>query len=367
MDRKTNIIKVISLGMVLTGIFAFKNTPPVQNHHYVGAAGDNFLMYNGKKYLPGDTVYGYKNYIKMVVGDKDAPLLLGVPHDGQEKGDPEIPESGKTGRDINTLPFATAISNAFIKDTHKKPWMVINSLGRKRMDPNTFPEQVDARYTNEDAKKAWESYHEMMLTARTAIAEAQKSGKGALFVDIHGHAHTYAAPMPYLTVGGKLLSSKFIDQTEIGYGLSAEALRMDDAYLDQLADSSTIYAIAKANPGKKFSSLIRGDESFGGLLEAEKVHAVPGNDLKAPEKNDELFGEGKSGYRPYFNGGFLVRKYGSAAKGKTTVGFNDNVSALQIETPGITVRNNDAVIAIAAPRFERAILKYLKIWYGYKF
>ncbi|MCD0490104.1 hypothetical protein LPB86_17825 [Pedobacter sp. MC2016-14] len=367
MNHKTNIAKIIGLGMILTGIFAFKTNITKTDRNQVLSVDDNFLMYNGKKYLPGDTVYGYKNYIKLVVGDKDAPLLLGVPHDGQVKGDPEIPETGKTGRDINTLPFATAISDAFRKDTRKRPWMVINTLGRKRMDPNTFPDEVDERYTNEDAKKSWLSYHEMMLTARTAMANAQKTGKGALFVDVHGHAHTYAAPMPYISVSGKLLSSKFIDQTEIGYGLTAEALRKDDAYLDQLADSSTIYAIAKANPDKKFSALIRGNESFGGLLEAEKVHAVPGNDLKMPEKNEDLFGDAKSGYRPYFNGGFLTRKYGSAAKGKTIIGFNDNISALQIETPGITVRNNDAVISISAPRFERAIVKYLKIWYGYKF
>lgn len=360
MDNKS---KLINIGLVIVAgiILSFKSNQTKPGQAAV-LEEDNLFMYKGKKYLPGDTVYGYKNYVKLVVGDKDAPLLLGVPHDGQAVGNPEIPETGKTGRDINTLPFATAISDAFRKDTRKHPWMVINTIGRKRMDPNTFPEELDARYGIE-ARSTYDSYHELLLTARTAIAAAQKNGKGALYVDVHGHAHTYKSPMPYIAVTGKQLVSKFIDQTEIGYGLRTEALRMKDAYLDRLADSSSIYSIAKANPGKSFSALLRGNQSFGGLLEAEKVHAVPGNDLKAPEMNEELF---EKGFRPYFNGGFCTRKYGTTAKGKTTIGFDDNVSALQIETPGITVRNNASVIAIAAPRFERAIVKYLNIWYGYK-
>ncbi len=71
---------------------------------------EKLFTYDGKVYKPGDTVYGFKQYVKLVVGDDDSPLLLGVPHDGNLAGDPEIPEIGNTGRDINTLPLALEIA-----------------------------------------------------------------------------------------------------------------------------------------------------------------------------------------------------------------------------------------------------------------
>src|SRR5690606_15136383 len=78
------------------------------------------FTYEGKQYKPGDTVYGYKNYIKLVVGDNDAPLFFGVPHDGIATGNPEIPETGTTGRDVNTLPLATKIAERFKAVTQKR-------------------------------------------------------------------------------------------------------------------------------------------------------------------------------------------------------------------------------------------------------
>lgn len=330
---------------------------------------EKFFAYEGRSYKPGDTVYGYKQYVKLVVGDDDAPLLLGVPHDGTSVGSPEIPESGTTGRDINTLPLALKIEYYFYRSTKKKSWMVINTIGRKRVDPNTFLNEVDKRYVNEDARETYNSYHSLLRAARERMAVFQKNGKGALFLDIHGQAHTYQNPQPYVSVQGKLLSSKFIDQTELGYGLSNYAISQPDAYLDRLADSSSIAAIAKLHPNVPFSELIRGPYSFGGLLEAENVVAVPGSKIKTLEPEAELFGveaNGAAKKRPYFNGGFCIRKYGTVVLGSTK-GYLDNISAIQAETPGITVRNNPAIIEISADRFSRALVNYLNKWYGYNF
>src|SRR5690606_7580197 len=110
-------------------------------------------------------------------GDDDAPLLLGVPHDGTAIGSPEIPESGTTGRDINTLPLAFEIADNFKSATKKKAWIIINTIGRKRVDPNTFPNDVDQRYTNEDAKSTYLSYHYLLAAARQRMSEIQKNGK----------------------------------------------------------------------------------------------------------------------------------------------------------------------------------------------
>jgi hypothetical protein len=330
---------------------------------------ENLFTYEGRSYKPGDTVYGFKQYVKLVVGDDDAPLLLGVPHDGTAVGSPEIPETGTTGRDINTLPLALEIAGNFKSATKKRAWIVINTIGRKRMDPNTYPDDVDKRYTNNDAKNTYLSYHSLLKAARDRMALTQKNGKGALFLDLHGQAHTYKTPQTYIAVSGKALSSKFIDQTELGYGLSNYAISQSDEYIDKLADSSTIAAIAKANPQVPFSQIIRGPYSFGGLLDAEKVMAVPSPSIKTLEANAELFGtdgNGQAKRRPYFNGGYCTRQYGTAVLGKN-IGFQDNISAIQAETPGITVRNNPAIREAAAERFCRAIVRYLNKWYGYTY
>ncbi|GAB1463375.1 hypothetical protein [Pedobacter sp.] len=327
------------------------------------------FVYEGKTYKPGDTVFGFKQYIKLVVGDVDAPLLLGVPHDGTLIGNPEIPETGTTGRDVNTLPLAGEIASNFKAATKKRAWIIINSVGRKRVDPNIFPNEVEKRFTNQDARSTYDSYHNLLAAARGYIAEAQRNGKGALFLDLHGHAHRYQLEQPFVSVKGASLNSKFIDQTELGYGLSNFGISQNDAYLDKLADSSLIAAIAKRNPQVPFSQIIRGPYSFGGLLESEKVIAVPATNIRVLEPNAELFGvdsKGQAKRRPYFNGGYCTRKYGTTVLGIVT-GFDDNISSIQAETPGITVRNNKAIVEVSAERFSRAIVNFLNKWYGYNY
>ncbi len=330
---------------------------------------DNSFVYKGRNYKPGDTVFGFKNYVKLVVGDFDSPLLLGVPHDGVLKGSPEIPETGTTGRDIGTLPLAESISNRFKTISKKRSWIIINSISRKRVDPNTTPRDVDKRYLDADAQETYLSYHDLLLAARNKMAEVQKNGKGGLFLDLHGHAHTYKSPQPYQSVHGKSLESKFIDQTELGYGLSNYAISQSDNYLNQLADSSSIAALAKVHPNVPFSEIIRGEYSFGALLGREGVISVPSPQIKILEADDNFFGldaAGNAKRRPYFNGGYCTRKYGTTRLG-ATAGFDDNISAIQAETPGITVRNNESIRNVASRKFALAIAKFLNKWYGYEY
>ena len=345
--------------LLLTGVSAEK----------IKYAQEKLFIFDGKVYKPGDTVYGFKNYIKLVVGDDDSPLILAVPHDGTGKGEPEMPETSTTGRDINTLPLATEIAANFKSVTKKRPWIIINTIGRKIVDPNTFPNEVAQRYLNQDAKNTYLSYHSLLKAAIERMSFAQKAGKGALFLDVHGHAHAYLSPQSYTSASGKTLTSKYIDQTEIGYGLSNYAISQSDEYLDNLADSSTIAAIAKANPKERFSNLLRGPNSFGGLLAAESVIAVPSPNISILAPDAELFGNdsrGNAKRRPYFNGGYCVRNYGTSLLGNS-IGFQSNISAIQIETPGITVRNNPSIIKISAARFSKTIINYLNYWYGYSY
>lgn len=322
-------------------------------------------------YQPGDTIYGYKNYVYLVVGDSDSPLLLGVPHDGVGTGNPVIPETGTTGSDINTHTFSKAIANLFEQDTGKKPWTIVNTIHRKRMDPNTYPNEAPTRYTNIDANATYNSYHELLSLARATMADNHQNGNGGLFLDVHGHAHKYynghEEPYTYVVTGNSVMNS-YICQTDIGYALSNFSLEQPDAYLNNLADSSSVAYLAYTHPTVPFSQLIRGPKSFGGLLAAENVTAVPSTDLPILDRNALLFGVsgGQPARRPYFNGGYCIRKYGTGLIG-STIGFNDNIISIQIETPGINVRNNSTIIARSSHQFKRAIIDYLNYWFGYNF
>ena len=333
------------------------------------------LTYQGKTYYAGDTIYGYKNYVKLVVGDQGVPLLLGIPHDGALKGKPEIPRTSKSGRDIRTKPFVFRLAKLFKKDTGLQPWIIINEINRQRVDPNTYPNLADKRYGKKSqGRKTYDSYHALMRLARNAMLEQLGDKTGGLFIDIHGHGHRYAdGHEEYFTsvIDGSQIASDRIRQSEIGYGLSNAALEKSDAAIDKYAAYAGIYALAKAHPNVPFSALIRGPYSLGALLDAEGTPAVPGSAIPKLERDAEKYGldaEGKPNRRPYYNGGFLIRKYGTAQKTVgSTLGFNDNISALQIETPNITVRYNAVNMARSSHQYKRAIITYLNHWYGYSF
>ena len=333
------------------------------------------VEYKGKWYSSRDTIYGYKDYIKLVAGDIKVPLFLGIPHDGAMKGDPEIPRVITAGRDIYTKPFTFGVAELFKKDTGLQPWIIIGDINRQRMDANTFPNSVEERYgANTEARKTYDSYHELMLLARSTMARHLKGTTGGLFIDMHGHGHTYAngRQEEYISVvDGRKLSSNFVKQSDVAYAISNAALEKSDSELDKLAEYSSIYAIAKAHSSIPFSQLIRGPYSLGALLDDEGAIAVPGKLIPILDRNKELFGtdgNGEANQRPYYNGGYLIRKYGSGIKpAGGNIGFPDNISSIQIETPGITVRREEAERERSKDQFKRAIINYLNHWYGYDF
>ena len=333
----------------------------------------DFIVYKNDKYVVGDTIWGYKNYVYLVVGHQESPLLLGVPHDGLEHGSPEIPETGNTGRDINTHKLAQEIAHHFEKRSKFKAWMIVNKIHRKRVDPNTYPNDLENRYTSSEALETYKSYHDLLRFARETMASYQKTaGNGGLFLDMHGHAHKYVKGYEgeYRSVlSGEFLRSSFISQSELGYALSKYALQQNDEYLNNLADSSSVYYLAKRHPAVSFSEIIRGENSFGALLEKEGVVAVPSNKIKKLAYNAELFGKdakGNAKLRPYFTGGYCTRQYGTVQKGNV-IGYDDSIISIQIETPGINIRNNDRLIKESSKQINNALINYLNFWMNYSF
>lgn len=331
------------------------------------------IVYDTNSYAVGDTIWGYKKYVYLVVGHQESPLLLGVPHDGIEHGNPEIPEVGTTGRDINTHKLAQELAHLFENRTKLKAWMIVNKVHRKRIDPNTYPTSLEERYSSSEALKTYKSYHELLRFARETMASYQEiQGNGGLFLDMHGHAHKYVKGYEgeYRSVlSGKTLTSSFIFQSELGYALSKYALKQSDEYLNNLADSSSIYYLSKRHPEVNFSDIIRGEKSFGTLLEQEGIVAVPSNNIKTLESNAALFGKdhkGEAKSRPYFTGGYCTRQYGTVQKG-AVIGYDDSIISIQIETPGINVRNNARIIKESSKQLNNALINYLNYWLDYSF
>jgi len=101
-----------------------------------------------------------------------------------------------------------------------------------------------------------------------------------------------------------------IHRAELGYLISGAAL---DSEAPLNANRSSIRALAERHPNDSFDALLRGNASFGALLERRGFTAVPSPTSRGP-------GAGN----PYFNGGYLTREHGSLHGG--------TIDAIQIES-----------------------------------
>lgn len=334
------------------------------------------VEYQGKWYQAGDTIYGYKDYVKLVVGDIGVPLVLSAPHDGHiVPSDDEMPRINTAGRDIRTKPLTFGIAEEFKKDTGLQPWIVINEIHRQRMEPQTNKNAADNTYgVDSEGRKTYDSYHELILLARSTMKKHldEAGAKGGLVIDMHGHSHSYVGNQEIAypsVIDGSTLYSNYIRQSEVAYGISVERIELPDNELDAFAPNSSIYAIIKVNPGSTLSELVRGPFSLGTLLDNEGTIAVPSQNIPILERNASLFGtntDGQPNRRPYYNGGYLVRTYGSATMpANGNIGFPDNIAAIQIEVPGITVRTPESDISRSKHQFKRAFINYINHWYGF--
>ena len=249
-------------------------------------------------YAPGGTYYGRNAYIEFRAGA--LPIIVSAPHGGSLEP-AEIPNrtSGTTVSDTATEDLARAVADALASKTGRHPSLVICRLKRTKIDVNR--DIGEGAQGNPSAEQAWNEFHGFLDAARGLAAAAH--GR-ALLVDVHGHGH----PKPRI---------------EIGYLLSAADLDRTDTDLDDpaWARQSSIRTLA-AESGLRFSGLLRGPESLGGRLDRAGYLAVPGPSTPSP------------GSDPYFEGGYITRRHGSADAGP--------VSAVQLETPYPGVRDTPA-------------------------
>jgi hypothetical protein len=211
------------------------------------------------------------------------PIVLSAPHGGTLQPDElDTRPDASTGGDTNTQQLAFAISDALYAQTGGRPHVVVMNLHRYKVEANAWTLET-ATAGQPDAVAAYEGYH-ALIAAAVASVEAHY-GRG-LYIDLHG-----------------LASSR--THMELGYLLSGSTYLVDDARLDHpgYREISSLRGL-----DAPFSQLVRGPQSFGGLLQEQGYPSVPSPDDPWPTDED---GEP----RGYFEGGYSTHRHGSRLGG----------------------------------------------------
>ena len=259
---------------------------------------------------------GATGYIRHWPGE--LPIVLSVPHDGAiaPAGIPDR-TAGVTVRDSHARALAEAIRDALRERFGRAPHLVVCELSRRKVDCNR---PLAEGATDPVAMRTWREYHEAIDAAEQAVLARSPHG---LYLDIHSHGH----PKKRL---------------EIGYLLKADDLRLPDARLDAddtVAARSSLRALSRRTPAK-FSELVRGETSLGGLLAARGVPAVP-SPAEVLAKTD-----------PYFNGAYDIAAHGSRDGGRLDAAQFE-VPAPQRDTPAHRAATAKAVAEALEVYFER--------------
>ena len=273
------------------------------------------------EYLPGVSYFGRRDYVEYIPGE--LPVVISAGHGG-DLVPAEIPDRtyGTLVRDTNTRELTLAVREALIDLTGSAPHVVISHLRRTKLDPNR--EIEEAAQGSPFAERAWEEFHGFIEQARTEPTDAG----GGMYLDMHGHGHP-------------------IDRLELGYLLSATDLDRSDASLSSLAvvQQTSIREIGRTSP-LPFAEVLRGLTSFGGLLEAEGVSAVPSPGQPSP------------GSDPYFSGGYNTRRHGS-------LDDTELVSGIQLEHHYRGIRDTEENRLIYADRLAVVIRLFMLEHFGY--
>ena len=276
-------------------------------------------------YVPGQSYYGRSNYIQYIAGD--LPVILSAPHGGTLTP-AEIPDRNCTGvpdcsttTDSNLDDLAAKVRTEVQNRVGHVPHIIICHLKRSKVDCNREIE-VGAM-GNQWAMQAWNEFQNFIIAARTAVSN--QYGKG-FYVDLHGHGHT-------------------IQRLELGYLLSSTQLGYSDTTLNSTyyENQSSIRTLSQQSP-LTFPQLLRGNNSFGALIEAEGYPAVPSPDI--PDPNSD----------PYFDGGYNTVQHSSVNGGA--------ISGLQIESNMTGVRDSSANRTAYAQALARVFEAYLALHYS---
>ncbi len=263
--------------------------------------------------------YSVKNHIRYCKGD--IPLIFSTPHGGEIEPDDIVDRTtGVFDLDDYTLELTEDIINEFYRQIGKIPYVIIGEISRKKVDLNR---QRDEAYEDEKAKIIYDEFHSLIQKSEKEIDS--EFGKG-LYIDIHGQSH----PKGYL---------------EFGYLLVNDVLKLQDNYLLEYQDKSSIKTLSKFS-SECFLHQLKGTHSLGTLMCNEGYDSIPS--VKLPYATDEN----------YFEGAYDTIRYGSLEDG--------NISGIQIEFPYANIRDTKEHRQKCAKFFVKAIIKFMKIHFDIK-
>lgn len=244
-------------------------------------------------YIPGQIYLDSTNYVAYHAGN--LPIILSAPHGGNLEPS-SIPDRDCTGcvtiNDAYTKSITESIKEEIYELTGCYPHVIVNLLHRKKFDANR--DIGDAADGNLLVEAAWHAYHDFIHVAKARVTNDY--GRG-YFLDMHGHAHT-------------------IQRIELGYLLSKSELQQNDDQLNTMlmVEESSIRTLVDDNLlGLSHAALLRGEESFGSLMDLKGFPSVPSSADSFP-----LEGEA------YFSGGYNTQRHGSRDDAGT-------IDAIQIE------------------------------------
>jgi autotransporter-associated beta strand protein len=269
-------------------------------------------------YIPGNTYFDRSNYIEYVAGD--LPVIFSAPHGGALTP-AEIPDRVDDGSDPDfttvtdsyTEETALAVQSVFASYFGHSPHVIICQLKRTKIDCNRSLDE-GVYQTNTFATIAWNDFQNYINVASNSAAA--QSGRG-FYIDLHGQGHA-------------------IQRLELGYLLTARQLTNTDTVLNQptYAAQSSIRSLATLVSNKlsmPFSQILRGTNSFGGMMEARGYPSVPDPDMPNPGNGtNPIVYPGIN--NDYFDGGYNTAVHAS----QTGAG---PVDGLQIEANMTGVRD----------------------------
>ncbi|HEY2411004.1 MAG TPA: hypothetical protein VGI40_02100 [Pirellulaceae bacterium] len=267
-----------------------------------------------EEYQPGQTYFGRNKYIEYLAGD--LPLIFSAPHGGREKPD-ELPdrEMGTFAFDTNTQELARAVADELHRRTGHWPHLIICRVTRKKIDCNR--EIKEGAAGNPLTEQTWKEFQAYLDAAQEAVVK--KHGRG-FYIDLHGHGHEN-------------------QRLELGYLHSADQLELSDTDISKAPYpvESSLKAIA-ARETTPYADLLRGQHSFGALMEARGFPSSPSPSNPHPKA-------------PYFRGGYNTSRHGRDAA---------PLAGLQIESHSKGVRDTPESRKKFADAIAGTLDEYLK-------
>ncbi len=290
------------------------------------------------------------------------PVILLAPHDGTLIPDGSPLRPTNAGRDVNTSKLARELAEALeyrdATGAKRRPYVVINQLHRKVMEPNrSWEDNLDSEWLNDDggkaggpvprATRAFEDYH---ACADHAVKEVQAAFGTGFLVDLHGLGSSRSADM----YGYLLRPSHLADPKD------HDAATSDDALAEAIRQRSTLKTAAarKGDAAAAIAGLVRGPESLASLMNA----ALEANrEAPRPAVPSAQFPNPKASSTPdhdqiYFNGAYDIAAHSSYRVGTA-------VDAVQIETLA-TARNTEKQRQVFAEAMAEALRNFLELHYG---